>query len=516
MDTHYTGTILAEGTESKDYPRVGYQWPRFEGRAWSEMFLPTVTEAVLQALPGLLASSTLLHDAVAQAVAQLALLRVGDTVNGRLFTTEPLPTSDNEYITKLFLDMMLEDKLGEVPMLPDGQSWVRQFGEWVPAEEGGGGGGVGPAGPAGPTGPAGPAGAAGQQGPAGVAGAAGATGPAGQQGVAGPAGPAGTGINILGSIAGNGPPASPGTDQGDAYIASGNGHIWVWSGSAWVDAGQIQGPAGPAGAQGNPGTNGAPGAAATVTVGTTSTGPANVTNSGTTSAAVLNFTVPQGPQGTAGTNGAAATVAVGTVNTGAAGTTASVLNSGTTSAAVLNFTIPRGDVGATGPAFTPTQTGTGSTFVVQQAPTLNQPVIMGTTDGTAAASGEVGQLLAVNGSTGTIASVTPITQPMASVSVPAGRWLVWGQYTLSATSMTNAMAYMDVTATGQDIRTPGAGALASTVQNTGAFWFWRGVTGIAVVSQSATQTFYCHLGAFNGGTDGGVSGWATINALRFG
>ena len=123
MDTNYTGTVLTDGTSTRDYPRVAYQWPRFEGRAWGEIFLPAVREAAEQLIPELLANTTLLHDAVAQAVAQLALLRVGDTVNGRLFTNYPLPTSDNEYITKLFLDMMLEDKLGEVPMLPDGQSW---------------------------------------------------------------------------------------------------------------------------------------------------------------------------------------------------------------------------------------------------------------------------------------------------------------------------------------------------------------------------------------------------------
>jgi hypothetical protein len=52
-----------------------------------------------------------------------------------------------------------------------------------------------------------------------------------------------------------------------------------------------------------------------------------------------------GPQGVPGDPGAAATVAVGTVTTGAAGSSASVTNVGTSSAAVLNFTIPRGDTG---------------------------------------------------------------------------------------------------------------------------------------------------------------------------
>lgn len=49
-----------------------------------------------------------------------------------------------------------------------------------------------------------------------------------------------------------------------------------------------------------------------------------------------------GPQGEKGTN---ATVYIGTTTTGEPGTQASVYNSGTSSNAVLNFTIPRGDVG---------------------------------------------------------------------------------------------------------------------------------------------------------------------------
>jgi hypothetical protein len=58
---------------------------------------------------------------------------------------------------------------------------------------------------------------------------------------------------------------------------------------------------------------------------------------------------PAGPTGATGPAGAAATIAVGTVTTGAAGSSASVTNAGTTSTAVFNFTIPRGDTGAQGP-----------------------------------------------------------------------------------------------------------------------------------------------------------------------
>lgn len=60
-----------------------------------------------------------------------------------------------------------------------------------------------------------------------------------------------------------------------------------------------------------------------------------------------------GSDGSDGQDGAAATIQVGTVTTGAAGTNASVNNSGTSSAAVFDFTIPRGadgQTGATGPA----------------------------------------------------------------------------------------------------------------------------------------------------------------------
>ena len=49
---------------------------------------------------------------------------------------------------------------------------------------------------------------------------------------------------------------------------------------------------------------------------------------------------PPGPQGDA------ATIDVGTVTTGVPGSSASVTNSGSTSAATLDFTIPRGDTGA--------------------------------------------------------------------------------------------------------------------------------------------------------------------------
>lgn len=56
----------------------------------------------------------------------------------------------------------------------------------------------------------------------------------------------------------------------------------------------------------------------------------------------------RGIQGNPGNDGAAATITVGTTTTGDAGTPAEVTNSGTTSAAVLDFVIPKGDKGDQG------------------------------------------------------------------------------------------------------------------------------------------------------------------------
>lgn len=89
-----------------------------------------------------------------------------------------------------------------------------------------------------------------------------------------------------------------------------------------------------------------------VNVGSTTTGAAgssaSVTNSGSSTAVVLDFTIPRGATGSTGATGTAATVSVGSTTTGSAGSSALVTNSGTSSAAVFNFTIPQGATGSTG------------------------------------------------------------------------------------------------------------------------------------------------------------------------
>ena len=294
----------------------------------------------------------------------------------------------------------------------------------------------------------------GERGLRGLQGATGATGPQGErgpQGATGPQGPKGdkgeqgTGVTIKGRYDSLSAlqAAHPQGNEGDAYMVGTS--LYAWSGSAWIDCGNIQGPKGdkgdtgpqglrgiqgekgatgergatgpqgakgekgdaftyadftqeqlaalkgpkgdkgdagakgdtgergPQGLQGLPGAKGDTGDAATIKVGTVSTGSAgsavSITNSGTASEVILNFVIPKGdkgdqgqqgeqglqglqglpgPQGIQGAAGTAATIKIGTVTTGAAGTAAKVVNSGTTSAAVLDFTIPQGAKGEKG------------------------------------------------------------------------------------------------------------------------------------------------------------------------
>lgn len=121
----------------------------------------------------------------------------------------------------------------------------------------------------GATGPTGPTGATGPQGPQGIQGETGPQGPQGLQGDTGPQGPQGIqGEQGIQGIQGETGPQGP---QGDT------------------------GPTGAQGPQGDPGT------AATITIGAVTTGAAGssvvVTNSGTSTAAILNFTIPKGDQG---------------------------------------------------------------------------------------------------------------------------------------------------------------------------------------------------------------------------
>ncbi|HZY62223.1 MAG TPA: collagen-like protein, partial [Edaphobacter sp.] len=145
-------------------------------------------------------------------------------------------------------------------------------------------------------------GATGAQGPAGVAGAPGAQGAVGSQGPQGPAGPAGqAGMNYRGPWS-----SAANYQSGDAVTFSGSTYLAQASSfglqpdlypSTWAVLAE----------KGSAGPTGPTGAAATISIGTVTTGPAGslavVTNSGTPSTAVLNFTIPRGDTGANGTGG---------------------------------------------------------------------------------------------------------------------------------------------------------------------------------------------------------------------
>ena len=271
----------------------------------------------------------------------------------------------------------------------------------------------------GPVGPAGADGKDGKQGPQGV------QGPPGQDGAQGPAGEAAT-ISVSETVTGE-----PGTEAAVENVGTANAASLKFT----IPRGEpgAQGPAGadgqpgkqgPQGIQGPPGHDGAQGPAGpagkgvptggaagqvlakktatdydtewvdqtgggggggtvSVEVGDTVTGApgtdASVTNAGTDTHVVLNFTIPrgepgaQGPVGPAGADGQdgepgpqgiqgppghdgaqgpageAATISVSETVTGEPGTEAAVENVGTANAASLKFTIPRGEPGAQGP-----------------------------------------------------------------------------------------------------------------------------------------------------------------------
>ena len=164
--------------------------------------------------------------------------------------------------------------------------------------------------------PKGDKGATGDRGPQGLQGAQGLRGEKGEKG------DQGTGVTIKGKYDSLSAlmAAHPTGKDGDAYMVGVN--LYAWSGTEWIDCGNIQGAKGERGERGPQGLQGERG--------------------------LQGLQGPKGNDGAAGAAGAAATIKVGVVTTGAAGTAAKVTNSGTTSAAVLDFVIPQGPKGDKG------------------------------------------------------------------------------------------------------------------------------------------------------------------------
>jgi hypothetical protein len=140
----------------------------------------------------------------------------------------------------------------------------------------------------------------------------------------------------------------------DSFNGSGSSNNWIFTVSGAKGA---NGTNGTNGIDGVDGADGAPGKGISSIVRISGNGSAGSTDTYRityTDATTQTYTVvngsngTNGTNGTDGTNGTAATITVGTTTTGAAGTNAIVTNSGTSSAAILNFTIPRGADGSGG------------------------------------------------------------------------------------------------------------------------------------------------------------------------
>lgn len=167
----------------------------------------------------------------------------------------------------------------------------------------------------------------------------------GAKGDPGKKGDPGTGLEITGGPYDT-PEAVPDPVDGGCYLVGSADpyNVYYRQDGKWTNLGPIQG------AKGDPGRQGDPGQAATVQVGEVTTGEpgteASVTNSGTESAAVLNFVIPQGATGKTGPTGPAPNLEIGTVNTLPAGQNATANITGTTPNFALNLGLPRGESGA--------------------------------------------------------------------------------------------------------------------------------------------------------------------------
>ena len=235
----------------------------------------------------------------------------------------------------------------------------------------------------------------GEQGPAGTNGADGAPGTPGADGAPGAAAGFGTVSATVDSNTG-----TPSVEVATSGDNTAKNFTFTFH--------NLKGEKGDTGAQGNPGPQGEPG--------------------------------QDGTPGAAGAPGAAATITVGTTTTGEAGTEAAVTNSGTTSAAVLNFTIPKGakgdkgDKGDTGPQGNPGEKGDPG-----EAPNIN--VLAPLTVSNAATSGSpygvaIGDGASVTG-TGSVAIGFNASGTQQSVSIGQGATTDNG---LSIGMMSNSVA----------------------------------------------------------------------------
>lgn len=298
-------------------------------------------------------------DEVSEAIDNILVF--GDAIDNIAITADTLPPGSQATASGSISETEgLKIKLG----IPQGEQGPKgdtgatgpqgETGPQGPQGEKGETGPQGPKGDTGETGPQGPKGDAGETGPQGEAGPQGpqgdpgTTGPQGPEGPQGPQGETGKGLTVLDYYdsleALQAAVQSPAA--GDAYgVGAAEPYdIYIYSPSrGWVNNGPLQGAkgdTGPEGPKGDPGEQGPKG----------DTGPQGPQGP----QGEQGIQGPAGPQGDPGAPGeqgpagTAATIAVGTVTASDPGSTPQVTNSGTASAAVLDFVLPRGAQGPAG------------------------------------------------------------------------------------------------------------------------------------------------------------------------
>jgi hypothetical protein len=306
-----------------------------------------------------------------------------------------------------------------------------------------------------------------------ISGPTGSTGPTGATGaastVAGPTGPTGNtgpqGINITlrGEVAQVANLPASNNTVNDAYIVTSTGHLWVWNGSNWFDAGTIvgpQGPTGPAstalgptGAQGLQGPAGPTGPTGAIgpqgVVGPT--GPQGVQGAASTVAGPTGAQGALGPTGPTGAQGAASTIA------GPTGPTGSIGNTGNTG--------PTGPTGQQGTvAFTFSDTAPVS-------PQLGDRWIESSTgieytyinDGNSLQWVETrnGSLIGPQGPTGPSQNLTPYTSAnTGAFNLSNSNYQIWavtgGNYTVSFTNWLASGQLTELLIEAQNVQSSGA------------------------------------------------------------
>ena len=205
-----------------------------------------------------------------------------------------------------------------------------------------------------------------------------------------------------------------------------------------------------------------------------------------------------------GPQGPAATITVGTVTTGAPGSSASVVNAGTTSAAMLNFTIPAGATGAQGiqgPA------GVAGPQGPQGDP--GEQGIQGPA-GVAGATGATGPQ-GPQGDPGVVSATAPITYSSQTVGISVGTGLATSGGALSVSyGTTSGTACQGNDSRLSDQRVPTDGSVTTAKIADGA------VTAAKIASNQAVTFLNVTASAMIGGTGGVTANMGRLAVLGIG